>query len=287
MSFKKTNRFFFGKIIIYTDDIIFFKENMPCFDNVVFEFVDSTLVNEVLIKYQNIFRLKIILIIEFLKKYKTIVLFLDSDTFFIKNSNELFRSVKKGNCVLHCQEYNLNSGVNSNFENLLINENLLKFFRDNGTPISGDTVVWNSGVIGVCFKNIDLLTNALKIFDMLDENAVKDKTVEQLSLSVSFSRTVIVPAYDFIFHYWFIRVFRCLLWKYFFKDHDFLVLNNEEKIFVNTQFVKGLIKAEKLTFNNLINIIFTVVNNYYSKETRGNVKKNFYKNTYIYKKIFL
>lgn len=287
LSFKKTNRFYFGKIIIYTDDVTFFKERLPYFHNVVFEFVDSNLVDEVLGRYRNLFRLKIVLIIEFLKKYRASVLFLDSDTFFIKNTNELFKSVNEGKCVLHCQEYHLNSGVNANFERLLVNESLIDFFKENNTPLSGDTIVWNSGVIGICFKNIDLLTNALEIFDAIEASSVKDNTIEQLSLSIAFSKKAIVPAHDFIFHYWFIKVFRCLLWKYFFKNQDLLILNKDEEIFANTEFVRELLGKEQLTFSNLATIIFAVVNNYYSKETRGNIKKNFYKNTYMYKRIFL
>ncbi|CAM3738365.1 hypothetical protein FSS13T_02790 [Flavobacterium saliperosum S13] len=287
LSFKKTNRFFFGKIIIYTDDVTFFKEQLPYFHNVVFEFVDLTVVNEVHSRYGNLFRLKIVLIIEFLKKYRASVLFMDSDTFFIKNVNELFKYVNNGNCILHCQEYHLSSGVNANFERLLVNENLIDFFKENNTPLTGDTIVWNSGVIGICFKNIDLLTNALEIFDVIEASSVNDNTIEQLSLSIAFSKTAIIPAHDFIFHYWFIKVFRCLLWKYFFKNQDLLILNKEEQIFVNTGFVRELLKKEQLTFSNSIGIIFTVVNNYYSKETRKNIKKNFCKNTYMYKRIFL
>lgn len=284
MSFKENNKNFKGKIVIYTDSKTFFKNIFIDEKFIIIIEIDNKTISNYLKDSNYIYSIKLYILIQFSGVTRGKVIYVDSDTFFLKNINSLFKKISDKRFLLHCREYKISSKVNENYYNQLKEKKIKIFFKERIIKITTEVEMWNSGVIGFDTSNLIYLEFALEILKKLQQNNINEKTIEQLSLSFSFSELKIFSADKYIFHYWFIKVFRTVLWKYYFKSEKELILNENDFNFVNNDYVKKVFEKSFLS-KYFRKQIFLVVNNCYSNQTKLNIKKNFNAENYIFKKI--
>ena len=149
---------------------------------------------------------------DFLEHHQGNVLFLDTDTFFMRDPADLFDAVGKGKLVMHLKE-------NTITKRKSFRENVLPhtFRLTNGEEfrISRSTGMWNSGVIGISNRHAGLLEEVLFLIDQMWKIG-RWHTVEQFALSYFFQREgKIIPADRYVMHYWFFPRTRYLLHSYF------------------------------------------------------------------------
>lgn len=150
-------------------------------------------------------RPKLVLLRKILEQSQGKVIFVDTDTYFIKSPLELFTAISDSVFVLHKNEGDL-------FINHQVFANRLKekfpTLKVSGTSsgsvdlVPGNCPYWNSGVIGLSIERLTSLDRTLNIIDSLDP-ACFGPTIEQLFLGLVFhNEGVITPAEDFVIHYW-------------------------------------------------------------------------------------
>jgi hypothetical protein len=148
----------------------------------------------------------------FLDHHQGNVLFLDTDTFLMRDPAGLFDAISKGKLVMHLKE-------NSITKRKAFRENVLPhvFSATNGSQfrIGSNTAMWNSGVIGISNRHAGLLDEALSFIRQLWKIG-RWHTIEQFALSYFFQREGKILAADrHVMHYWFFRQTRYLLGHYF------------------------------------------------------------------------
>lgn len=284
-SFFSLNPTFEGKIVIYTDNEDFFIKHLPNSEKIIILSIDKERINQLLSGSEYIFRLKILLLLDFSKQYSGKVLFADGDTFFIKNTNQLFKRINSKSFVLHCCEYKIESKINENYSSFFANRILKVNIKGRCFEFSEKNYMYNSGVVGFHTSNALFLELALALLDEFEWHKIQEKTLEQLALSLAFSKLKIKTADDTVFHYWFIKMYRMVLWQYFFKTKESITLNQSDMNFIADDFVKKTIATLPTSSRDFMNQIFLIVNHCYTATTKFNIKKNFDKKSYIYKKI--
>lgn len=148
-----------------------------------------------------ILRAKIALIKETLFNKNCNLLFVDTDTLYLKKIDNIFEKIEKGVCYLHRKEWALRMGRKKHPELCPVD---LNFHLLTGThiTINESTQMWNSGVVGISSKQKEIISDALEFTDRYyKENP--SWHVEQFSLSILLQRTFKLKiASDYIFHYW-------------------------------------------------------------------------------------
>ncbi|MCC9137333.1 glycosyltransferase [Pontibacter silvestris] len=148
-------------------------------------------------------RTKIAVIQEFLHTHKGNMLFVDTDVVFTKKIDYLFSCIEKGKLVLHVKENKLKTkGCYNNkayYDSFSNKQFTLKSGRN--IKVTGNSYMWNSGVIGIASAQAMLIQDVLNLNDELEKiNPLK--LVEQLSFSLIFGDNA-VSAHRGIIHYWF------------------------------------------------------------------------------------
>ena len=129
------------------------------------------------------------------------LLFIDTDTIVRRKLDGIFRGIQEGFCYLHTKEWPLRSGRKSNPE---LCPRDLDFTLASGTQIqiTGETEMWNSGVVGIPATAGALLRDALELCDRFYE-VFPGWHVEQFSLSIILQQTGrLRGCRRMIFHYW-------------------------------------------------------------------------------------
>lgn len=273
------------KILIYTDDANFFykeieKNSLSNYLKIDIICKPTSYFKELLNQSNDIFKLKILIILHILDSNNCNLLFVDNDTFILKKLSTVYKKISTGYCYLHTEEYRINDNKLSEYYDYFISKKVFIPLKEKSLIISQDSIMWNSGVIGICSSKAYLLKNVLLTYQILSEK-ISIKRNEQLSFSVCFKDEKLLPADNFVFHYWFIKIARYMIMKFIFNQE--IVLNENEEKFKNTMFHKKLIQNNNLNLKNLIPTIFFIVNNYYSSSTKSNIKSNFKKKSYIHK----
>jgi hypothetical protein len=284
-SFTELNSKFKGKIVIYTDKKSFFLNHLSLSQNVIILDVDKEKIKQLLNGSEYIYRIKILLLLEFVRLNKGKVIFVDGDTFFLRKSNQLFRKINKKKALLHCFEYKIESQINKNYYSFLNKNPFRVTFKSNDFVFTEKATMYNSGVIGLHSDNLKYLELALEILNLLESNKIEEKTLEQLAISLAFSELEIITAENYIFHYWFIKVYRMVLWNYYTNSNSTIILNQNDSNFVENDYVKSIWGPNQVSKKDFIKQIFSIVNNCYSESTKYNIKKNFDKKSLIYKNI--
>ncbi|OJX28112.1 MAG: hypothetical protein BGO86_01985 [Chryseobacterium sp. 36-9] len=278
----------FGKkirILIYSDNANFFyneieKNNLSSHLKIDIIYKPTKYFRELLNQKKDIFKLKIIIILDVIESYNCNLLFIDNDTIILKKLSKIYKKISKGYCYLHTEEYKIKDNELSEYHNFFKREIVVVPLKEKNLIIDQDSIMWNSGVVGICNSKIQLLKNVLLTYEILSEK-ISLKRNEQLSFSVCFKDEKLLPADDFVFHYWFIKIARYMIMKFIFNRE--IILNQNEEKFKGTMFHKQLTDKNNLNLKNLISNIFFIVNNYYSDSTKFNIKINFRKNSYVYK----
>lgn len=152
---------------------------------------------------QFVHRLKIMMLQDFFEKYKADVLYVDSDTYFLKDCSALFAAINQQTSVMHIKESLLQEK-----ENLLLKK-IYKFAKKNTFLIDHETIkipldtpMWNAGVLGIAYENRNLLNNVVLLTDVMYDKYPKH-VMEQLAFSYILNKhTAILPADEYVYHYW-------------------------------------------------------------------------------------
>ena len=121
------------------------------------------------------------------------ILYLDSDTYVVKPLDDMISKIDKCNSLMCIFEYEL-----------VMQKRLDKIIKNGlGGLISGNTVMWNSSILGVHKENLDIFSEAIGLTKKILEVEPTLHTAEQLAISILLDmRTKILSSSDHIVHYW-------------------------------------------------------------------------------------
>lgn len=161
-----------------------------------------------LYKGQNnfIFRLKTCILEQYFAKYQYTLLYMDTDTFFLRDPTILLESIKPGHTLMNVEEYNfVDGGVVEPVHWYILRQGLKKFNYNVQAPkqaIPLSTMMWNAGVIGMSKDNAELLPQIINLTDELYEQS-PTFIVEQFATSyILQNATQLRSTEDYIEHYW-------------------------------------------------------------------------------------
>lgn len=166
----------------------------------------------------NVLILKARLLQEFLNEFNTKVIFVDTDTFFIRDIASLFERIQKHDFVLHIREEKLINRIML-YQFLSSKGAIIDELRDQFIP-EKEQYMWNSGVVGLDSCHAPVISRVCELIEQLsslEHYPVSElHTREQLSFSLVFQNYgKIIPAEQYIVHYWFLKPFRFVLAKHF------------------------------------------------------------------------
>ena len=111
-------------------------------------------------------------------------MYLDSDTFFYKNTAVLRTALQSGNQFMHLNEGKL-SQLSSKTEKLMWKQMKGKSYGN--IIINENVAMWNAGLIGVSQKHFECLDLTLRINDAMCADGVTRRLVEQFAFIMIFS----------------------------------------------------------------------------------------------------
>lgn len=193
------------QITIYADDSSLFKKYLKGFP-VNYEILTKQQIKEYREPDGYVHRVKACVMKHCMDKYKEDMVFLDSDTFFLKNPWPLFNKITKEVSVMNADEYDLIEG--SDFHENSFWLELRKIIRGNTFFLHGrelkiplNTRMWNSGFTGISYENLRLLDDNITLIDQIYKKGRVFHT-EQYALSYLLQNTTtIVDSEDYIVHY--------------------------------------------------------------------------------------
>lgn len=212
-------------IVIYTDNPSYLKLKLTTQFQYKFKKLEGSLIKEWRGGNNFVHRVKIKMLHDYIsndlsnlsKSYN--LLYLDTDTTFIKSPNYLFDKIGDGILIMHDNE----GVINANRKNLIfkrLSNYLEKRFKEKG-DIPADHLMFNAGVLGFQNSDENLLNEVLALTDDIYEEYPQHVS-EQLAFSVIFSsqtgRTLEL-AKEEIFHYWSFKDFRIILKEFFAKNN--------------------------------------------------------------------
>ncbi len=193
-------------LIVYTDNKEIFEENLVGI-NIIYELLTHSKIKGYIGQFNHIHRLKICVIKHCFQKYESDILYIDSDTYFLKSPYELLNEISEKKTILHSKEFKLNEGgVHWNYawgKTLkLVKKHTFKL-QEKEFKIDNDAEMWNAGVIGISFSNLLLVDDVLQLTDQISEKS-SFFVAEQFAFSyIFFRKTSIIPSDEFIYHYYY------------------------------------------------------------------------------------
>lgn len=152
-----------------------------------------------------VFRIKPHVIQSCFAKYKSNLLYLDTDTFFLRNPHKLLESIQPGRTIMNVEEYDF---IDGGVEHLhwFYHRQALKHYtyivQGQPTIIPLSTKMWNAGVIGISYADTSLIDEIISLNDEIYENA-PTFIVEQFATSyILQTRSELHSSEDYIEHYW-------------------------------------------------------------------------------------
>ncbi|WP_026462942.1 hypothetical protein [Adhaeribacter aquaticus] len=197
----------FSKIhpVIYTDNVSKLEKYFPSNLVTIIQVQPQTLV-EFAGPHKYFHRIRHFLIQDCFKQFKSNILYVDGDTFFLKSPESLVLQISENTSIMHTCEFTLEEGGDFEGVNWL---KIRKLVRENTFKISNkelkipySTVMWNAGVLGIDYKNRDSISDTINLIDAF-LRVSNIFNIEQLAIGYNLQQiTEIKPAEDFIFHYW-------------------------------------------------------------------------------------
>jgi len=236
------------KVLIYTDrPEIFQKYNKDI------PVSTELLTKDLLAKYKGdmdfVHRVKICIIQDCFTKYKSDVLYLDSDTYFTKSPHQLLNKITTGTSIMNSDDYDLLSAddLYENKDWLLIRRAIRGYnysIENKSVKIPLTTRMWIAGVIGLSFQNAKLLELILDLCDQIYANK-KVFTAEQFAFSYYLqNRSQLLTSEDIIFHYW--KYFKPFNWREIYMHHFKIFF----KKYRNAPVKEQALQAYKLTLQH-------------------------------------
>lgn len=188
------------KVLIFTDNAIPF-EWLRNYLNLDVRIISHDWIKEAQGQSKFALRTKIVTLRDVLFDSFTNVIFVDTDTIFLRKIAPLFAKLEKGFCFLHKKEWALSEGRIKN-KSLCPKDLNFQLVSGSQIEIRGSTKMWNSGVVGISARNRELLLDSLDLNDRLYK-IYPSWHVEQLALSIVLQKTEKICACDsIVFHYW-------------------------------------------------------------------------------------
>ena len=155
---------------------------------------------------------------EFLQKFTANGILVDTDTFFAKDPETLFKAIEQGCFVMHLKEYPITR--RPEVHSLLQTKT---FKRLNGDLFMIDPAIymWNSGVVGIKADQQELVAEIIYLIEQMSFEKAwppeERRFIEQTSYScyLQGQDMPLLPADEYIIHYWFFKPARYLLGNYF------------------------------------------------------------------------
>jgi len=186
------------KIIVVTED--------PSLFNFFEDKIEIVPINKGVIeewegKYKFFWRVKIKALQLIAQKYPMdSILYLDSDTFFYQNLDNLRKGLMSGHNYMHIQEGKL-SELSSKTEKKMWTQ--MKGRTYNNIRIDENSTMWNAGLIGISKKHFDCLDLTLGINDAMCADGVTRRLIEQFAFSLGLNQySALQPADKVVGHYW-------------------------------------------------------------------------------------
>jgi len=247
------------RVVIYTDNIDYFKSFLTDFD-VLYRPTTISEINDFIRETGYMYRFKISVIDQTFVEYPNDdLLFIDTDTFFITNPKPLLDAIIPGQCFMHEREYSFEEGIDvwrmMNTKHTADADKLEKYpksfialIESKTFSIAGKEVkfnrndhVWNSGVLGI---SKEVFTYIPDVFALTDEFFLKTRwrISEQIAFTFvlkSFSK--VLPASQYLNHYWYYKDRVDIRLNELFTD-NFKKLNKTDKILVVGKLIKRLNK---------------------------------------------
>ncbi len=153
-----------------------------------------------------VYRIKPAVIKEYFATHQQNLFFLDSDTLFMRDPTPLLQRIRPGHSLMNAAEYNfMDAGPVEPLHWYTLRQGLKKtdyLVMGQRMVIPLDTMMWNSGVIGLSPAESYLVDDMLSLTDQLYE-ASKTFNVEQFAIScVLQAATQVSSTEDYIDHYW-------------------------------------------------------------------------------------
>ncbi len=200
-------------LIVYTDNKEIFEKYLNEI-NIKYEILTSQKIKEYINNMGYIHRVKICVIKDCFQKYKSNILYVDGDTYFLKSPFELINKISDDISIFHVKEFELieqsryteGKAINFGyFPEIFLNSVITKnntSLKVKEIKIDKNTEMWNSGVIGISISNLSLLDKVLQINDQISKKT-SYFLAEQFAFSyIFFKKTTLIPADQFIYHYW-------------------------------------------------------------------------------------
>jgi hypothetical protein len=158
-----------------------------------------------------IHRRKTCAIIDAIKRFGGKVMFLDSDTYWIRSPASVFRRIGPDRACFHLKEGYLRS-TGTPFDNALtlqLESHPYRIGSDALVEVDRTTIMWNTGVVGVDASNLSLMHDALALSDDIWNEADPDGAygkkihhAEQFAMGYAFRNCRMSEADDAVYHYW-------------------------------------------------------------------------------------
>ena len=191
------------KVLVYTDQ----KEKVEKFFRAVKSVEVVGMTPEHLRQWRGeidfVHRVKIEILLDASKRAKSSLLYLDGDTVFLKNPQEMMTLVGPGQSLMHVMESKLNQAKDP------LTKKMAKFcareqfkLQRGIVAIPLATEMWNAGVIGLHESRLNLLEKILELTDVAYKIYQKH-VIEQLAVSYFLqSSGKILPTNSWVLHYW-------------------------------------------------------------------------------------
>ncbi|MBC7428090.1 MAG: hypothetical protein H7336_05735, partial [Bacteriovorax sp.] len=129
------------------------------------------------------------------------LIYLDTDTFALKDVSPMIAKLEQGTCFMHVKESLLSVDKAPN-KKLMWSQTQNKHFG--GMLVNEHSAMWNAGVVAMnADSKVSLLTKALQSTDEMCEQKVEQWLIEQFSISQALSSTgKIEVCNEWIAHYW-------------------------------------------------------------------------------------
>lgn len=207
--------------VIYTDEPSTFEEILNLFVQHEIIIIDLDLISQWKGSFNFTHRVKIEILKHFLTSHPGIVLYCDTDCYFIRSPEDIYKNIAPGSFYMHTREGYINKKTHYSFKKwerfLMGNPEILGLKQQ---AEINSLEMWNAGVIGMHSDDILLLDEVLKLTDNIYPSFSKH-IVEQFAFSFIFQKKgKILPASAYVFHYWYLKEFASYLELIFSENKD-------------------------------------------------------------------
>lgn len=191
------------RVIIYTDDIDCLKKFFASYDFVHYELLTKEQMTIWKGPHNFHHRMKIEILKDCSKKYDGNILYLDGDTYFVSDIENIFKRITENQSVMHISEGNVKKSKDP------LTKKIHKFLKENKISVNGkevkvsdDYAMWNAGAIGLHRKHHAIFQDIIDYTDELFGRYPKH-IMEQHAASYYMLQTAsVVPCDDILEHYW-------------------------------------------------------------------------------------